>query len=586
MEPVSAIRRPDALPLHQRPSPAGLDVRAATAALHEAGLNRWLAQSLAQRGVADHATATGAYAPAKARGMLGLDAAVARLRAAIRLHEQIFCVADYDADGCTAAVVTVTALRAMGATIDFAVPNRFIHGYGLTPGVVDLVRERAPNTRVIVTVDNGIASNAGVAHANSLGIDVVVTDHHLAGAELPDACAIVDPNQPGCPFPAKNTAGCGVILYVLTALRNAFRMDGDPAGNASFAALLDAVALGTVADVVPLDANNRWLVNAGLRRIRGGAARPGLAALFDVSRREAQYATASDFAFSCGPRVNSAGRLADMTTGIRCLLTRDAGEAVQLAGALASLNDHRRELEAEMREIALDSLDAGDPSALTRVAFDERFHEGVVGIVASRIKDRDGAPAVVFAPASGDTQLLKGSARGVAGMNLRDALDRANKLGITPEHTDGLLEKFGGHAMAAGLTLRRDRLPQFKMLFEQAVQEALGGVLPTRSLLIDGDLPNAAIEPATAKALNQYVWGTAFEEPLWRGEFNLTDARPVGKDQNHVKMTLQRGGVAFNAIQFFREDVPAPGPVEVVYRLGWSVWNGRERAEIVVKQAA
>lgn len=565
-----------------RKAPDGVDPDSATASLVNGGINPWLARALALRGEYAPNIALGGYDPLPVDGMKGMPEMVARLRAAIAHREPIFVVADYDADGAASAVVAVLGLRAMGAVVDFIVPNRFVHGYGLTPSVVDLVAERRPRPRVIVTVDNGIASNAGVAHANHLGFDVLVTDHHLAGAELPQAAAIVDPNQPGCMFPSKSIAGCGVILYVLTALRDSFRADGMPEGDVRLANLLDVVGVGTIADVVHLDRNNRWLVYRALTRIRAGRARPGIQALFNASRRSAEHAASSDFGFSLGPRINAAGRLADMTTGIRCLLTEDAALAGVLAEDLASLNEHRKEIESEMRDVALDAIDAGDSTRLTRVAFGEEFHEGVVGIVASRIKERDGAPTVVFAPSSSNAALLKGSARGVPGMNLRDAIDRVHKLGMSPERPDGLCEKFGGHAMAAGLTIRRDRLPLFRELFERSVSEALGGALPSRSILVDGDLPNEAIEPNTARGLSQAVWGTGFEEPVWHGEFDIVSTRLVGADRNHLKMRVRRGDSEFEAIQFFCNEEPPHGSCNIAYRLSWNVWNDRERAELLV----
>ncbi len=571
------------LPIVPRTPPPGIDLDAANTSLVAAGVNPWLAHSLALRGVADPNVALGHYKPLHYRDLKGLSEMVARLVAAIRLSDPIMVVADYDCDGATACAAAVRGLRAMGAQVDFIVPNRFVHGYGLTPGVVDLAVTRTPRPRIIVTVDNGIASVAGVAHANYLGLDVLVTDHHLPGDRLPAAAAIVNPNQPGCPFPSKNLAGCGVMFYVLNALRDALRAAGMPGGNADLSPVLDLIGLGTVADVVKLDANNRWLVNAGLSRIRTGAAHPGVQALFAVSRRQADYATSSDFGFSLGPRINAAGRLADMSTGIRCLISDDVALSVALAKDLANLNDERKKIEGGMREDALAAIDtSGQNGRLTRVSFGEDFHEGVVGIVASRIRERDNAPAVVFAPSRHDPSLLKGSARSVPGLHLRDALDRVHKLGMSQEFPDGLLDKFGGHAMAAGLTLQRPRLPLFRELFERAVSEALGGVLPERSIQVDGDLPVNAIEPCTAAALASKVWGSGFEEPLWHGDFDLVDARLVGADKNHLKMRLARAGKFFDAMQFFCEELPPPGPVSLVYRLGWSIFRGCERAEIVV----
>lgn len=568
---LPTIARPS---LHPDPGPAA-------AALRQAGFNPWLARALAVRGVGDPRIAQGKYGLLHYRDLKGVEELAAQLAQAIARGDRLTVVADYDCDGATACAIACTGLRALGATIDFVVPNRFVHGYGLTPSVVDLVVERFPDTRFIVTVDNGIASVAGVQAANDKQIQVLVTDHHLPGPELPDAAAIVNPNQPGCQFPSKNLAGCGVMYYVLAATRQAMVANGQvPAPGPDISHLLDLVALGTVADVVRLDENNRWLVQQGLLRIRAGQARPGIRALFEVAGKDPERATAQDFGFALGPRLNAAGRLDDMSTGIQCLLATDEPTAYELAVELDRLNRERKSIEGEMREAAWEAIDlSGQAGRFTRVVYDPNFHEGVIGIVAGRIKEETHTPTVVFANA-GEEGMIKASGRSIPGLHLRDALDLVHKRG------NGLFAKFGGHAMAAGLTLPADRLELFCELFEQAVRELLDGKLPQKVLEVDGDLPDEVLSsPGVVREILWQVWGQGFEEPLWTGEFTLEEAKLIGSEKNHLQLTVSRGQNQWKAMRFFTKDLPQAQPgstLRLAYRPSLNEFRGQTKIDLMV----
>lgn len=553
-------------------------LESAIAGLVAAGVNPWVARALAVRGVADPKIARGDYRIEHFAQLKGITQLSGLLADAIQHRQPITVVADYDCDGATACAVAVTGLHALGAVVDFVVPNRFEHGYGLTPSVVDLVAERKPKPRWIVTVDNGIASNAGVAHANHLGIGVLVTDHHLPGPELPAAAAIVNPNQPGCLFPSKNLAGCGVMYYVLAATQALLVQRNALPNRPILADWLDIVALGTVADVVKLDANNRWLVRQGLARIRQGITRPGVAALFEVSKRNAAWATSQDFGFSLGPRINAAGRLKDMSIGIQCLLSPSRAEADPLAQQLFDLNEERKNIEGDMKVDALQEIDlSGQEGRFTRVVYGPAFHEGVIGIVAGRIKESSNTPVIVFAPAK-EPGLIKGSARSIPGLHLRDALDLVHKRG------SDIMVKFGGHAMAAGLTIHHAKLDQFMALFEQAVQEMMGGRLQEKVLVVDGELPPEALTVQTAGAFSDEVWGQGFEEPIWLGEVHIRSARLVGKEQNHLKMevSMGRGGPTFDAMQFFCAELPSSESVRLAYKLSLNEFQGKQSAQLLV----
>ncbi len=558
-------------------------------ALEQAGVPPLLARLFAGRGVRAPDELDDALArllpPA---GLLGIEAAATLLADAIARRQRICVVADYDCDGATACAVALRGLRLLGAahdTLAYVVPDRAVHGYGLTPAIVDLAMQQRPD--VLLTVDNGIASIDGVAHARALGLAVLVTDHHLPAlfgdeVRLPDANVIVNPNQPGCSFESKNLAGVGVMFYVLLALRGELRERGvfTAAAQPRLDTLLDLVALGTVADVVRLDANNRRLVAQGLRRIRTGQLQPGVAALFSAAGRDARRASAFDFGFALGPRINAAGRLSDMTLGIECLLTDDAGRAHDLAKQLDAINRERRVVEAGMREQAEAWLDgvmaqqalasAGAPAALA--VFDAGFHEGVVGIVASRLKDRVHRPTFVFA--RGQDGLLKGSGRSIPGFHLRDALDLVSK------REPGVLKRFGGHAMAAGCTIEEAHFAAFDAALQKVASEWLDAATLSRTLLSDGPLGAENFTTDTVRALDALVWGQAFEAPVFIDEVQVVSQRLVG--EKHMKLSVRHAGALRDAIWFGHIE-PVAATVRLAYRLSLDEYNGRERVQMVVE---
>ncbi|MEO5763976.1 MAG: single-stranded-DNA-specific exonuclease RecJ [Casimicrobiaceae bacterium] len=567
----------------RRVTPVPIVLRAvppAARALEAAGIAPLWARLYAARGIAaagelDHTLA----ALPSHTALRNADVAAARLVRAIAAQERIVVVADYDADGATACAVAVRGLRAFGANVDFIVPNRFEYGYGLTPEIVALAAAGAP--QVIVTVDNGIASVDGVAAATARGIDVIVTDHHLPGAALPAPAIIVDPNQPGCAFPSKHIAGVGVVFYVLIALRAALRHAGAFTGRSEpkLAALLDLVALGTVADVVPLDQTNRVLVGQGLARIRAGRAHAGVAAMFAVAGRDPARATAFDLGFVAGPRLNAAGRLADMSLGIRCLLADSEVEAQSHAEELDRLNRERRDVEATMQAQALTDLDtlgaaaavaAGD--AFSVCLYRAEWHPGVVGIVAARIKDRLHRPAIVFA--RGSDGALRGSGRSIAGFHLRDALD------LVAKRLPGAIGRFGGHAYAAGLTLPESALASFAAAFEAVAREKLTPAQLRRTAETDGPLDPGALTLPLACALRDEVWGQGFEPPTFDGVFNVGRQRVVG--ERHLRIELARDGERLEAV-VFGHVAPLPARIHAAYRPQVNAWNGRESVELVIE---
>ncbi|GAB1841542.1 single-stranded-DNA-specific exonuclease RecJ [Achromobacter xylosoxidans] len=498
---------------------------------------------------------------------------------AIQAGKKLLIVADYDCDGATACAVGLRALSAMGADVDFLVPNRFETGYGLSPAVVELAcRHRAGKPDIIITVDNGIASVDGVAAANAAGIGVVITDHHLPGDTLPDALAIVNPNQPGCGFPSKNLAGVGVIFYMMLALRAELRRRGvyAPDGGPRLDALSDLVALGTVADVVKLDANNRLLVTQGLQRMRSGRLQPGLRALFAVAGREPRSANGFDLGFALGPRINAAGRLADMSLGIACLTTDDEAQALEMARELDNINRERRSIEAEMREQALAAMEAPDAApGATVCVFDPGWHQGVVGLVASRLKEKFWRPTLAFAPAGDDE--IRGSGRSIPDVHLRDVLDLVSK-----RHPN-LIRKFGGHAMAAGLTLGRNDFPAFAPAFDAAVRELTGRDSFEPVIETDGSLESGYANAEVAGLLQQQVWGAGFAAPLFLDEFVVRNQRLVG--EKHLKLSLERGQQRFDAI-WFGHDQSLPERIQAAYRLEQNVWNGMVSVQLVIEHAA
>ncbi len=511
----------------------------------------------------------------------GCEDAAALLADSIESKRRMLVVADYDCDGATACAVAVRGLRMFGAQIDYLVPNRFEYGYGLTPEIVALAARRpAGKPELLITVDNGIASVDGVEAANALGIDVLVTDHHLPGDTLPPARAIVNPNQPGCTFPSKCIAGVGVMFYVLLALRAELRRRGafdDARPEPRLDGLLDLVALGTVADVVKLDGNNRVLVAQGLQRIRKGKMQPGIAALFRAAARDARSASGFDLGFALGPRLNAAGRLSDMSLGIECLTTDDVGRAWELAQQLDAMNRERREIEAGMQQQALADLSAIDPAGATTITlFNESWHQGVIGIVAGRLKEKFHRPSFTFALADDSGALVKGSGRSIAGFHLRDALDLISK------REPGLISKFGGHAMAAGLTIATADVPRFTAAFEAVGREWLNEQALARIVETDGDLEDAYFTPQFVEMLDAAVWGQGFPAPVFSGEFDVASQALV-KDK-HLKLQLMRGRQRFNAIWFNHTD-PLPARTTVAYRLSSDTWNGVSRVQLIVEHA-
>lgn len=553
-------------------------------ALEQAGIHPLLARLFAARGVRDVAELDDALGQLLPPLQLhGAAAAAALLADTIAAGGRIVIVADYDCDGATACAVALRGLKALGAapgTLGYVVPDRAVHGYGLTPAIVDLALQQRP--ALLVTVDNGIASLEGVAHARAHGLKVLVTDHHLPARQgdevvLPAADVIVNPNQPGCGFASKSLAGVGVMFYVLLALRAELRTRGafGSGEQPRLDALLDLVALGTVADVVRLDANNRRLVAQGLKRIRAGRMQPGIAALFEAAGRDPRRGSAFDFGFALGPRINAAGRLADMTLGIECLTTDDPGRARQLAEQLDAINRERREVESGMREQAELRLDAlmpqGEvPSALA--LFDADFHEGVVGIVAARLKDRLHRPTFVFA--RGQDGLLKGSGRSIPGFHLRDALDLVSK------REPGALLRFGGHAMAAGCTIEVASFERFDAALRAVAAEWLDAATLARRLATDGALGAEHFDAATVRVLDAVVWGQAFEPPLFCDEVEVVSQRIVG--EKHLKLGVRHGGVLRDAIWFGHAE-SLPPRVRLAYRLALDEFNGRERVQMVVE---
>ena len=553
-------------------------------ALEQAGVHPLLARLYAGRGVRSVDELDDGLArlldPA---GLHGAAAAARFLADAIGAAKRLCIVADYDCDGATACAVALRGLALLGAapaTLAYVVPDRAVHGYGLTPAIVDLALAHRPD--VLITVDNGIASLEGVAHARAHGVAVIVTDHHLpalvdGAVVLPDADVIVNPNQPACKFASKNLAGVGVIFYVLLALRGELRARGvfTAENQPRLDALLDLVALGTVADVVRLDANNRRLVAQGLKRVRAGRMQPGVAALFGAAGRDIRRAGAFDFGFALGPRINAAGRLADMTLGIECLVTDDAARAAELAQQLDAINRERRDVETGMREQAealLESLMPEDEAPPALAIFDPEFHEGVVGIVASRLKDRVHRPTFVFA--LGQDGLLKGSGRSIAGFHLRDALD------LVAKRHPGVLKRFGGHAMAAGCTIAEADFDTFDAALRQVALERLDAPTLARVVRSDGSLGSEHYSADAVRTLEAQVWGQAFEAPVFCDEVQVVSQRLVG--EKHLKLTLRCAGVLRDAIWFGRSE-PIAEQVRLAYRVSLDEYNGRERVQMVVE---
>lgn len=500
----------------------------------------------------------------------GIAQIAGELADGIEAGAHFLIVADYDADGATACAIGVEGLRMLGANVDYLVPNRIRHGYGLSPAIVEEAAQFSPDA--IITVDNGIAAIEGVAAANELGIPVYVTDHHLPGDDLPDAAAIVNPNQPGCTFPSKNVAGVGVMFYVLAALRaelrkrDAFNGKTDP----DLRGMLDRVALGTIADVVRLDSNNRIFVNQGLQRIRAGLASPGIQALFQVAGRDPRKASVYDLGFMLGPRLNAAGRLEDMRLGIECLLAPDLRTALPLAQQLHDINQSRKSIESDMKEQAFALLDESETANRHAMAvYHPEWHAGVVGILASRLKEQYHRPVIAFAP--GDNCELKGSGRSIAALHLRDALDWIDR-----KHP-GLIIKFGGHAMAAGLSIREADFSQFQKAFEELGSAWLSPADLEETIETDGELQADEIRIDRIQEMERAVWGQGFPSPQFQGEFSVLAQRLVGEKHLKLEVTLEQQ--RFEAMAFFNTD-PLPAQFRGVYAPMLNEYNGTVRIQL------
>lgn len=547
--------------------------------LHEEGYLPPVARALSARGIRDASELAQDWKSMLPPAMLeGTREAAERLALARERGERVTVVADYDCDGATACAVAIRGLGMIGVKADYFVPHRVHHGYGLSCAVVDLLAARTPRPDVLLTVDNGVSSAEAVRHAAELGIDVIVTDHHLPGAELPPAVCIVNPNLADSAFPSKALAGVGVMYYVLLALRALLRERGvyTQQTQPRLDALVDLVALGTVADVVKLDKNNRILVAQGLNRIRLGRTHAGISALFAVAGKKPEAAGVRDFGFALGPRINAAGRLDTMENGIECLLADDPVVALDYARSLNDFNAARQELETEMQQAAETALSCCNVDSLaTLTLYDGRFNEGVVGLVASRLKEKVNRPTIVFAPT--DDGALKGSGRSIAGVHLRDALDLVSK--VLP----GAVLRFGGHAMAAGLTLRsEDDLPAFRDAFEKAVRSMVDASVFERVIYTDGGLAPDEITERLVQAIDSQIWGQGFDAPVFANEFRVVRQSLV-KDA-HTKLILELGGQRFDAI-FFRHTETLPGMVRLAYRPNINEFMGRRSVQLVIEAA-
>jgi len=551
-------------------------------ALEQAGVHPLLARLYAARGVTGTAQIDDSLAKLlPPDGLLGIGAAATLLADAIAQGKRLCIVADYDCDGATACALAMRGLKLLGAQhIGYLVPDRVVDGYGLTAPIAD--RVKAQGADVLITVDNGIASVQGVAHAKALGLQVLVTDHHLPATERPEADVIVNPNQHGCTFESKALAGVGVMFYVLLALRSELRARGvfDASSQPKLDTLLPLVALGTVADVVRLDANNRRLVAQGLKRVRAGALPAGMEALFRAAGRKSAVATSQDFGFALGPRINAAGRLSDMTLGIECLLTDDPAHADELARALDAINRERRVIEGDMRDVAMEVaeslFDAEDEAPPAICVFDPDFNEGVVGIVAARIKDKFHRPSFVFAAsqAPGKEHELKGSGRSIAGFHLRDALD------LVAKRYPGVLLRFGGHAMAAGCTIAEEHLDTFEQALNEVAHEWLDEATLQRRLETDGPLAPEYRRVDLVDTLHKEVWGQGFATPTFSEEVQVLSQRIVG--EKHLALKLKHQGEPVDGIWFGHTE-PLPSVVTMAFRLDADEWNGVRRVKFFVE---
>ena len=546
-------------------------------ALTEAGLDAVLARVLAARGVTSAAQLDPALshliAPDRMHNLHRLGQILAD---AITAQKRLLIVSDYDSDGATACAVGLHALREMGACVDYIVPNRFEFGYGLTPEIVRLAAQRRPD--FLITVDNGIASVDGVEQAKQLGIQVLITDHHLPGDRLPDAACIVNPNQPGCGFPSKHLAGVGVMFYAMLQLRAELRARGAFSSRTepNLARLLDLVALGTVADVVRLDDNNRRLVAQGLSRIRAGRAQPGIGALLRVAGRDPARASAYDLGFVLGPRLNAAGRLQDMSVGIECLVTTDAARAAELAAQLDALNRERRAIEASMHDEALAHLETIDPGEAFGISlYDPSWHQGVIGILAARIRERFHRPVIAFAP--GPSGELRGSGRSIPGLHLRDALDLVDK------REPGLVLRFGGHASAAGLSIRQPDFARFRTVFDATLRELLTPADLQLCIETDGSLSPSEMSLALAERLSEPVWGQGFPPPRFRGDFRVESQRVVGGNHLRLELMSMQPSARTLSVVLFGSSHPLPDEIHAVFRLDINEYNAMRSLQLVVE---
>jgi single-stranded-DNA-specific exonuclease len=539
--------------------------------------DRLLQRIYAARGVTDPAELDyGLRGMLPVSSLAGIDEAVALIRR--YANESIMVIGDFDADGATSTALVMRCLREFGIdNVDYLVPNRFRFGYGLTPEIVRVAAERSP--ALLITVDNGVSSVAGVEEAHKLGMKVLITDHHLPGATLPDAEANVNPNLAGSEFASPNLAGVGVAFYLMAALGRALESDGLAGAARVPAKYLDLVALGTVADVVRLDHNNRILVAQGLKRIRAGHAVPGIAALFSQAGRSTARAVSTDLGFAAGPRLNAAGRLEDMSVGIECLLTDDQQIADQYAEVLDGINRERKDIEARMREEAFAYVDAMDATRLPACVclYDEAWHQGIVGLIAARVRERCDRPVIAFAKESEGQ--LKGSARSIPGVHVRDLLEAVST------EAPGLVTRFGGHAMAAGLTLETQHFERFSALASGCLSQRYPDADFSGTIMTDGPLPAGAINLPFARRLREAgPWGAGFPEPLFSGDFSIVEQRTVG--ENHLKMRVQpaAGGPAIDAIAFGQAGVAYRGQVQLTFRLDVNEFRGFESPQLIVEQ--
>jgi single-stranded-DNA-specific exonuclease len=548
--------------------------------LFRAKVHPLLCRVLAARGIRSPEEISGSLADLLPYSLLkGATAAAELLADLIEKQKRLLIVADYDADGATACSVGIRGLRAFGGNVGYLIPNRLEHGYGLTADIVDIASKLEPRPDYIITVDNGIASVDGIAHANELGIPVIVTDHHLQGDDQPAPAAevIVNPNQKGCPFPSKALAGCGVMWYVLWALQDVLKNRGASyVPGFDVTSLLPIVAVGTIADVVALDLNNRILVTEGLERIREKSSSfAGIEALAKVSKRDARRLTTSDIGFGLGPKINAAGRLESMDAGVEALCTDDQKRADQLAETLFDINERRREIESDTQREAVEQHAANvDPLAYTVVLHDDKWHKGVIGIVAGRIRERVYRPTFILA--TGKDGSLTGSGRSIPGFHLRDALAL-----VKIRHPD-IITKFGGHAAAAGVTIRAGTFETFAQAFEKVAREMLSPAELNQVMEVDGSLATTDMTLETVSLIKANVWGQAFPEPVFSDEFTVTESKKMGDNGEHLRMYVTREGKRFNAVKFRYEGGEVPKRVRLVYKMDANTYNDKTSLQLVV----